>query len=399
MNRSLLIPFLSSMIFAGCQAGPVHLNTAASADAWFVDSASVSIRQKNFPIPDSLPVKPVSTAIAGIDTPVIRMTCPETGLQYSLGLRTPKGWDVSKKYPLIVYLHGGNVSDRDDKGSRAWDMYSFIADTIPVFVASPSANRYAPWWTAAGMERVLQAVRYMTLHYPIDPDRIILAGVSDGAAGCFLAAQTIPAPFAGFIAVSGYGGILTQFNIPIIPEDMQTRPFLVLNNGNDRIYPAVQTKDFAAQLKAAGVNLAFRMNDTALHGFDYKMLERDSICALIDRWRKPHVRNVIWAALPQLPICTDNIVTAKFDPAVQVPLIRAEFKGDVIELNSSGVNEVIFALPSGIPVPKACLVNAKKFPVEDISTKPEARAMRVAHFNSPTPPECNLVRIVIKKGD
>jgi len=184
----------------------------------------------------------------------VRLT-DSTGTVYGLGLRTPRAIRMDTTYPLVIYLHGGTGSERNDKGDSAFLMLEALADTFSLFLASPSANRYAPWWSPTGLLRILQTLRYMTLHYPINPNKVFLSGVSDGATGCYAAANTINAPFAGFIAVSGFGGMLPAVGMHLVPANLALRPIYNVNAGRDRIYPIDLVKRFIADLRLQGVGI------------------------------------------------------------------------------------------------------------------------------------------------
>ena len=250
--------------------------------ALFASSAVLAANKGVSPVP-----APRIAQKSLIDTPVVSLACPTYGYPYCLGIRVPARIDPRTRYPLIIYLHGGVGANRNDKGSRAWEMFSFIADSIPIFLASPSADRASAWWTPAGTARIAQTLAFMKDRYPIDHDRIILAGVSDGATGCFFAASTMPGPFAGFIPISGYGWMLTQMGIPLSLDSLRTRPFRIINGGRDALYPLAATRQFAEALERAGVPLTFKVYPDAIHGFDYRFEERDAILRVISQWRRP----------------------------------------------------------------------------------------------------------------
>jgi hypothetical protein len=224
---------------------------------------------------------------------------------YTLGWKTPATVRFDTLYPLIVYLHGGTGTEVSTKGGLAWDMLSSLGDSLNLFLASPSANRYAPWWSPAGMSRILQAIRFMTLCYPINPDKVFLAGVSDGATGCYCAANTICDPFAGFIAVSGYGGMLASLGMTIYPRNLMQRPILNINAGHDRIFPLQQVMQFLSWLEQNGVNVEHREYPDEEHGFDYRPKEYGNLVQIIRSWSRPEARNsVSWSftrGFPNLP--------------------------------------------------------------------------------------------------
>jgi len=110
----------------------------------------------------------------------------------------------------------------------------------------------------------------MTLHYPINPDKVFLAGVSDGATGCYAVANTMCGPFAGFIAVSGFGGMLPQMGIQLFPSNIMQRPIYNVNAGKDRIYPIEEVRKFLDWLTNSGVAIERKEYPDELHGFDYR---------------------------------------------------------------------------------------------------------------------------------
>ena len=154
---------------------------------------------------------------------------------YVLGYKTPPHINPDTVYPLIIYLHGGTGTTVNTKGARAFEMLAPLADSMQLFLASPSASSSARWWSSKGMSRILQTLRFMTLHYPIDRAKYFWLEYLMGN-GCWAAANVIYAPFAGFFAISGYGGFFHDRN-ETFPENLMQRPIYNVNAGNDRLYP------------------------------------------------------------------------------------------------------------------------------------------------------------------
>lgn len=260
-----------------------------------------------------------------------------TANPYTLGFLTPSDYTPDTLYPLIVYLHGGINTASTTKGENAFEMFRFLADTIPIFIASPSANRDVPWWSASGLFRILQTVRYMSLYFPVDPDRIFLAGVSDGATGCYAAANTIPAPFAGFIAVSGYGGLLFQLGMELQPLNIMKRPMYNINAGNDRLYPIEIVNQFLDWLESNGVALQRKVYPDEEHGFEYREMEKGNLVTIMRTWKKPHTTAASWKIVPGVPNCADNILSWKpFSP--EDGQIVAYWKNDTLAVKAKGID-------------------------------------------------------------
>jgi hypothetical protein len=225
-------------------------------------------------------------------------------------------------------------------------MLSALGDTFDLFLASPSANRENPWWSPAGISRILQTVRFMTLCYPIDPDRIFLAGVSDGAAGCYAASNTICGPFAGFIAVSGFGGMLPQLGMELYPGNIMQRPILNINAGKDQIYPIEEVRKFLDWLTANGVSVERKEYPEEKHGFDYRDQEYGHLVRFIRTWKRPEgARSLSWTFVSGFPNLPVNLIQWNLLAGAQEQSINAYWIKDTLQVRATGVKNVMFAVP------------------------------------------------------
>ncbi len=294
---------------------------------------------------------------------------------YTVGWKTPASIRGDTLYPLVVYLHGGTGTTLTTKGELAYDMLSALADSVNLFLASPSANREAPWWSAAGMSRVLQTIRFMSLCYPVDRDKIFLAGVSDGATGCYLAANTISDPFAGFIAVSGYGGMLFSLGLKLHPENLMQRPILNINAGLDRIYPFPQVMQFISWLEQNGVPVEHREYPEENHGFDYREKEYGNLAKIIRLWSRPVTRtSVSWIFTPRLPNLPQNCIGWENEPNTEDGSINAYWAQDTLRVRSSGLKSVTCSFPR--PANENCFVSVNGSDVRRIRPeRPDARTL------------------------
>jgi len=59
------------------------------------------------------------------------------------------------------------------------------------------------WWTLSAEELVLQLIRETRIKYPVDPNRIFIAGLSNGALGAFMIGMFYPDYFAGIVPIAG----------------------------------------------------------------------------------------------------------------------------------------------------------------------------------------------------
>ena len=59
------------------------------------------------------------------------------------------------------------------------------------------------WWTQSAEELVLQLIRETKMRVPVDPNRIFLAGLSNGAVGTYMIGAFYPDYFAGIVPIAG----------------------------------------------------------------------------------------------------------------------------------------------------------------------------------------------------
>jgi poly(hydroxyalkanoate) depolymerase family esterase len=129
-------------------------------------------------------------------------------------LWVPTGYDTSRRYPLIVMLHGC-TQDPDDlaRGTRVAE----VADRVPMLVLLPeqpeSANPKKCWnWYDAAHQRrgagepalIEGMTRQVSAQWAVDASRVYVAGISAGAA---MAANVVVSYPDVFAAVGLHSGI------------------------------------------------------------------------------------------------------------------------------------------------------------------------------------------------
>ena len=330
---------VSLLSIVSCRHGSGEIATVPIFETWFSGTSLPSSALVNTPVRtlDSLRMVIRSQTSAGNGSVILTDTM---GLKYTAGYGTPAAYRADSTYPCIIYLHGGTGSQRSDKGEHAWEMLQMLADSMDLFFASPSANRQAPWWSPAGLSRILQTVRYMTLHYPVNPDKVFLAGVSDGATGCWAAANTIAAPFAGFIAISGYGGMLAQLGMQLYPENLMQRPIYNVNAGRDRLYPLENVNSFLDWMEQRGVGVIRKSYPDEEHGFDYRDRERGALCGLLRSWSRPAGGGAVnWQVQGGYPFSIDGVVSVEGNGSP--PFTYRKFsRNDTIFLQTAGLGRL-----------------------------------------------------------
>lgn len=125
-------------------------------------------------------------------------------------LFVPANYDPSKKYPLIVTMHG--VGERGNDNTRQVDLEDlvsiWIADNIqketPHFVMGPQCPENL-YWGGVTTQTVHKIIDSLRNEFSIDTNRLYAVGLSMGARGVFTLLEERPGLFAGAIACAGAG--------------------------------------------------------------------------------------------------------------------------------------------------------------------------------------------------
>jgi predicted esterase len=126
--------------------------------------------------------------------------------------------DASKKWPLVIYLHGkGNrVLSREHLGFAAACAKPANYTERPCFIFAPQCpdENGLGGATCANM---LKTVKDLMRQLPVDPDRVYLIGYSMGGFGTFAMLNDEPRLFAAGIPVAGGADVAIARNLRRIP--------------------------------------------------------------------------------------------------------------------------------------------------------------------------------------
>ncbi len=165
-------------------------------------------------------------------------------LDYLLFL--PEGYnaDTSKKWPLIMFLHGAGERGSDLAKVKVHGPPKIVEKKkdFPFVVVSPQcpANE---WWDPFKLTALLDNVMAT---YRVDPARVYLTGLSMGGFGTWELASRIPNRFAAIAPICGGGNpTLAAFRL----KDM---PAWVFHGDADSVVPVKLSDDMVEAMKKAG---------------------------------------------------------------------------------------------------------------------------------------------------
>jgi predicted peptidase len=165
----------------------------------------------------------------------ISFTDPSTGITMGCRLFVPEGYDPSKLYPLVLFLHGAGEMGSDNEiqlaanqGATAWAKPDVQA-AHPCFVLAPQCPRdpaaeparfyygkkgwtsliplgFAdPYEPRPELETVFDFLKSVRDKYSIDVSRIYCTGLSMGGFGTWALAIAHPDTFAALVVIAGGG--------------------------------------------------------------------------------------------------------------------------------------------------------------------------------------------------
>lgn len=124
------------------------------------------------------------------------------------GLEIPESLDLSEPVPLLVWLHGRGDKSTDlhflnQCRKKGLALGGFYKDQAEAIVLHPF-GRHCVGWKHAGEIDVFEAIEAVKADYPVDPDRILLAGFSMGGAGAWHIGAHYRDQFCGVHAGAGF---------------------------------------------------------------------------------------------------------------------------------------------------------------------------------------------------
>lgn len=169
--------------------------------------------------------------------------------------------DSSKKYPLLIFLHGAGERGNDNRAqiTHGKDFLLAAAKQHGCFVIAPQCPRNARWvevdWSARShlmsekpsvpMGLLLDLLPKIRDEFAIDADRIYVMGLSMGGYGAWDMIQRHPDLLAVAVPICG-GGDATKV------ERIARLPVWAFHGNQDPIVPTSRSHDMIEAMRKAG---------------------------------------------------------------------------------------------------------------------------------------------------
>ena len=180
---------------------------------------------------------------------------------YSYVLRFPENFKKNKKYPLVIFLHGGVNSDIRRLNGRIRTVNSFyIPENDQYIIASPI--KLGIDWSAKKIQDMLEDIKS---NLKIDLDRIYLTGLSMGGRGTFIVASELPDIFAAIMPLSPHH---TPYSYLPLADKVSHIPTFLHHSTNDGTSKFSVAKDMFEKLKKINENLVFDIGNSGHYGWN-----------------------------------------------------------------------------------------------------------------------------------
>lgn len=177
--------------------------------------------------------------------------------------------EAARRWPMIIYLHGGSARGVDVERLRKIGLPARLEKErdFPFVVASPLCAEGEIWTDS---EMIGELVDRLTREHRVDPNRVYLTGHSMGGRGALYFAYRMPDRFAAVAALSPLSSINAW------SQRLTKMPLWLIHGARDEQSPIRDTTELAQALEKAGGQARF----TPLPERDHFILdwyERDAI--------------------------------------------------------------------------------------------------------------------------
>lgn len=211
-----------------------------------------------------------------------RAAAPDGGERERFVLYVPEWLEAGVPRPLIVALHGGSGSGREFLWTWLREARSRGCLLLAPSSRGSTWSLHAPPLDAAQLRAM---VEYVCENWSVDPHRVLLTGLSDGATFTLLAGLSEGAPYTHLAPVSG---VLHPLHFATgNSERAADKPIYLVHGALDWMFPVSLARAARDSLEEAGAALVFREIENLSHAYPREENER------ILRWFDPG------AALPK----------------------------------------------------------------------------------------------------
>jgi dienelactone hydrolase len=228
-------------------------------------------------------------------TGLIRRPTSVGGVNIDNIIEIPAEYNVARKWPLRVQLHGGVGRDlRDDPQPQ-----SARIPGEPQIYVEPQAYWEAAWWHTSQVDNILGLLDFVRRRYNVDETQTYITGISDGGTGTFFFALREPNPWAACLSLNGQPLVLANRDARIEGNlylgNLTNCPLYIVNGDHDPLYPAETVTPIVDAMVKAGVTPVYHIQPNERHDVHWWPEERASYEMFVHTHPRPaHPERLSW---------------------------------------------------------------------------------------------------------
>ncbi len=186
----------------------------------------------------------------------------DPGIRGGFSVYVPETYDASTPLPLVMALHGGGGNGRH----FLWSWVRAARSHGAILVAPTSQG---DTWSLNNPDvdgpRLFEIYAAIADGWSIDPDRLLLTGISDGGTFSYLAGYHSASPFTHIapVAASFHPILLTLAD----PERVRRVPLHLVHGVLDWMFPIAMAREADASLRTAGADVTYREIEDLSHTY------------------------------------------------------------------------------------------------------------------------------------
>ncbi|MCC6739089.1 MAG: hypothetical protein IT452_08585 [Planctomycetia bacterium] len=235
-------------------------------------------------------------------------------------ISVPRDYTPDRPWPVFMNLHGTNATidycRQYAPYLRQWARGRFI-------VAQPASARKSGWGPMMiGEQQAPAALQHLRKKFPIDPDRIWLAGQSMGAHGTWHQAMRHGDLYAAFLPKAGSPYAAYGKNWKDYLDNLRFGPSYFIHGALDPMFPIKTPREFAEIAKTMKLNVDY--HEFANNGHEGASEEEilKSFEWATDKVRTPYPKSFAWTADYPEVARFSWIEATRFDPSVKCDRVQ-----------------------------------------------------------------------------
>jgi len=217
----------------------------------------------------------------------------------------PANYDKTKKYPLLLFLHGAGERGKDNEKQLAWGAKLFITDenrknfpAIVVFPQCPEESFWAvtkidrtttpfkiefdytaePNWPLAAANAL---VKKLLNEEGVDKARVYISGLSMGGMGTFESVYRYPDLYAAALPICG-GGDVSHYD-----KRVAKVPFWIFHGAVDAVVNPQLSRDMVEKLKTLKAEVKYSEYPGVNHNsWENAFAEKDFLSWMLQHKKK-----------------------------------------------------------------------------------------------------------------